>query len=361
MNKKVIALILSCVMLVSASPVVTAEDTPVKPTVEEILNEYHQKAFEAQAAEATDKTTTYSNRSGSKTLEQETVDTLNAAGYEAYNVTAANYSTLEAQLKTDFVSMGLDPNGSYIVVISGEDSDDSNNTRAFGDNLITPMPEPGEGGSTFEYTYEGATYTMRYVTVTPVYSSTLTRQLTFGVEYAYNSSKWGSIFNAVFTYVIDSKTGKIPVTTIASLLSDIYPNSLPAAQSYHGFVITGATTWTLRFIEVYDGDEWFSSQCSEYAITTWEPTHYVYNASSGGHDPIRSEMVTFRTDSEYYGDMAYCKELAAEYFSLRTRMLDFTGNIRISLADLTGETFYITDKGNAFQQYHWSYYDYDIL
>jgi hypothetical protein len=90
-------------MLVTSSPVLAAGNTPAKPTVEEILNEYQQKAFEAESAETTDNTTTYSNRSSTRTLEQETVDALNAAGYEAYNVTPSNYHTLEAKINTEVI------------------------------------------------------------------------------------------------------------------------------------------------------------------------------------------------------------------------------------------------------------------
>ena len=71
--KKLIALLTVFAMLVPFVPAVAANDTPARPTVE----------------------------------------TLNEAGYEAYNVTADNYDTLEDQLQTDFAEMGLDPNGSY--------------------------------------------------------------------------------------------------------------------------------------------------------------------------------------------------------------------------------------------------------
>lgn len=50
MYKKLIAILLSCVMLVSISPAVAAEDATEKPTVEEILNDFHQAAFAAQSA-----------------------------------------------------------------------------------------------------------------------------------------------------------------------------------------------------------------------------------------------------------------------------------------------------------------------
>ena len=118
--KKIISLILICCMVMPMICASAADMPEAQPTIEEILNSYHQKAFEAQAAETRSGASTWSSRSG-KTLEEETVDELTAAGYEAYNVTSENYEALEEALQTDFASMGIDPEGSYIIVISGEE------------------------------------------------------------------------------------------------------------------------------------------------------------------------------------------------------------------------------------------------
>ncbi len=362
MFKKFTSLLLIFAMFVTSSPVLAAGNTPAKPTVEEILNEYQQKAFEAESAETTDNTTTYSNRSGSKTLEQETVDALNAVGYEAYNVTASNYNSLETKLKTDFTSMGLDPNSSYIIAISGEDSDSSKNPNT----RISQLPgqdiiDDGGGSTFFEYTYDNTTYFMRYVTVTTADRSTLTCQLGFGVNRSQNTSKWGDIMDSVLSYSTDTLTG-VPISTIVSLLVPIFGDNLPTVQSYNGFSFSGATTWTLQFIEVYDPDNevWVSSQCSEYAITTWRPEHWVYDASIQDHIPYTGETTTFRTDSEDYNNTAYRKQAAAEYYSIGSRLLDFTGDIEISLKSLQGKLFYIEDNGYVYMQTHWLYYDYDF-
>ena len=89
-------------------------------TVEDILNEYHEKSFALETAEAGTNPAFRSGRSGSsgKSLEEETVEELTAAGYEAYHVTSSNYGELEANLHTDFADMGLDPEGSYIIVLT---------------------------------------------------------------------------------------------------------------------------------------------------------------------------------------------------------------------------------------------------
>lgn len=85
------------------------------PTIEEILNEYHQKSFREQ-------TTGISLCSDGKTLEEETVEALNNAGYEAYHVTEDNYHDLQTALQTDFESMGLSSNSSYIITFSGDEN-----------------------------------------------------------------------------------------------------------------------------------------------------------------------------------------------------------------------------------------------
>lgn len=93
MLKKIIALSLICTILILPSPVVAADNPSVTPTNEEILNEYHTKAFEAQTAAESGDTSAYARRGSSQTLELETVDALTNAGYEAYNVTGKNYDT----------------------------------------------------------------------------------------------------------------------------------------------------------------------------------------------------------------------------------------------------------------------------
>ena len=105
--KKIISLILICCMVMPMICASAADMPEAQPTIEEILNSYHEKAFAAQTAGDAG-ASTWSSRSG-KTLEEETVDELTAAGYEAYNVTGENYEALEEALQTDFASMGIDP------------------------------------------------------------------------------------------------------------------------------------------------------------------------------------------------------------------------------------------------------------
>ena len=337
----------------------------MKPTVEEILNDFHQKSFAAQSADERGTAATYSRNSNSgNTLVQETVDRLNAAGYEAYHVTASNYNTLEAELNTDFASMGLDPNGSYIVTISGEDSATNPNSRAYGDHLITPTPDPGSGGGTtnFMYTYNGVTYHMRYVTVTPADTSMpLTQDFDFRVSRSENSSKWNWIFDAIINIATDEIFGDYAtIVTIANTAVNNVIGKPATVQNFTGFKIDGVTSWTLQYIEVYDfgNNKWFASQRSEYAISTAVPEVWIYDSDSQTHTQVEGSYISFRSDSELYNDPESRKRIAAECFPYRTPDFEDAGDIIFSVTDpFSGTRFYI-DGEYEFEQPHWiwSYY-----
>ena len=244
MKKRMIALLLTFAMLVPFTPAVAADDNVPRPTLEEILSEYHQKAFEAEAAEQTGRASTNSRSVGNpgKTLEQETVDTLNATGYEAYNVTSENYETLEKQLQTDFSEMGLDPDCSYIIAISGEESSAGNNARGPNPGIVPALPPDGGGSPTlFEHTYNGKTYHMRYVTVVATDDSPTKRDFTVAVNRSNNSLNWGVLFDAVFSYAIDSMPGFEEFTSLYSFISDFTVDNSISVMDCSEFIVTGCT------------------------------------------------------------------------------------------------------------------------
>ena len=94
MRNKLLALILVCCMLLSTIPgaVTAASQSPTQSNLDEILDNYHQKAIEARYHQtASSNTRSIENE---KSLEEETVDLLIDAGYEAYHVTPDNYDNL---------------------------------------------------------------------------------------------------------------------------------------------------------------------------------------------------------------------------------------------------------------------------
>ena len=344
MYKNLIAIFLSCVMLVSISPAVAAEDATVKPTIEEILNEYHRKAFEAESGDTEGTAANYSrsSSSGDDSLAQETVDTLNAAGYEAYSLTPANYDTLETELKTDFSSMGLDPNGSYIVVISGEDTDSSSNPNARGGARPDQDIFDDDGGAptSFEYTYEGKTYWMRYVTITPIDMDEL-GLISDPIDLLdeYGSDDLAASLDVPIN--IFSSLGLIPYTgTLWSLIFSpiLNADSIESRELEY----TGKTNWTITYTEVYDfsDSKWIQRAAIEYVTMSYDIIHRYY-------DPSKNRIVTDVIDGIYgitysqeYNNKEHMKSLAVLAIEHDSCWLDEVTYVEYKFAKKTIITHY---------------------
>lgn len=298
--KKLISALLVCCMVLLMFPASAAEEAAAQPTIEEILNEYHAKAFEAQSAGDSGSTSTWSRNTGSsKTLEQETVDTLTEAGYEAYNVTAENYASLEADLNTDFAELGLDPDGSYIMVINGDASQ-----RAIGDSEIVPTPGGTEGGSGIRHTYGDETYTMRSVTIASTADAAL--QASFNAKILQAVDGWEEnedIYSYLTSWLIASDGYGMTASGAYSLWAN-----WSSAESYiilddsSSPTLTATTNWTLRYTQVWDDvlNRWATSQCSSYAVTKAKVEGVVHNHLTAECVAINSGEKTVTVYSSHY-------------------------------------------------------------
>lgn len=352
MNRKLIAFVLAFAMLASLSLAVVADEMSAYPTVEEILNEYHRKAFEEQTQGDTDNGSAWSRRGGDvKTLEQETVDTLTDAGYEAYNVTTDNYENLEAELKTDFTDMGLDYDGSYIVVISGEEpTEPGQSTYGFPPNTEEDQAPDGGGSTFFTHTYNGQTYYMRYVTITAATNS----DMYVPSNYILAPSVWAenmfmNIVNTALVAVADCGSS-LPLGTIGSLLSFVAVDDNYTELEPGSLTVIASTTWTCSAIQVWDSnfERWETAQCSAYADSRAYCTGYIY-------DPLRNlatiyygKEFTRQTYSPKYNASLQRKNEAAEANNGGRIAYDRTGDINFYLGNETGTILYEIGGGPLF-------------
>lgn len=333
--RKFLSVTLTLILLFSmAVPVLaTTNDTESTETrtVEEILNEYHEKSFAAEMAEETGNPTAYSNRdrSSGKTLEEETVDELRAAGYEAYNVTSSNYDSLEASLKTDFEEMGLDPNSSYIITISGEPS---SNARGFD----PPTQDYYEGGgSSFPYTYNGTTYSMRYVTVT----SASEPSLSISTKYDFSKVKHiedyaADIGSAIISLAIDEAASavvpKLPLSTILSLLVDWSTDEALTITNPDEIVLYAGTTWTRKYIQIRNdaNNGWYTALYTSYAVSRARCVGgYVYNPATNTPEFAAGNEHTKTTYSMGYNDSENLKATAVTAYLSNYQTCYCTGDI----------------------------------
>lgn len=356
--KKLTAILLIIAMLVPLSPAVAADGMSAKPTVEEILNEYHKKSFKNLDDNANGTSSTWSRRENNDvTLELETVDELTNYGYEAYNVTADNYDELERILKTDLDSVCLNREASYIVVISGEDQANSSDSARIGGSGFNPSLGDDVSGSYFEYTHNGTTYRMRYLTIT---SSSDATNLVSTSLYTLQPNDWAgdlimSLFDAFLVTVIDGTvsgyTGvPVPFASIGQLIfgavdDDNYIELEPDTLSVHS-----STVWTLHCIQVYDASEkeWKISQVSAYADSKARCAGYIYDPdthTSEWEDGVESTNVRY---SLLYNNLNQRQINAAVAFSLGTVANDKTGDIDFYLGNSSGEILYQSEDGPLF-------------
>lgn len=329
MKKRMIALFLTLAMLVPLTPAVAADDTVPRPTVEEILSEYHQKAFEAEAAQQTGRASANSRGAGSseKTLEEETVDTLNAAGYEAYNVTSENYEALEAQLQTDFADMGLDLDSSYIIVISGEEDSAANHARIPNPN-VGNVQAPDGGPTYFEYTYGGTTYSMRYVTVTSLQDASYRKSSSHDLLDTYFDSVLDRLLEAGTTAYLDALHKFIPFGTLASILglSD-YLNRYETSESSLNYF--ACTVWTRSYIQVWNNfyEDWTNASCVEYVDMQSKISGYLFDKKTGQYIDVDDKQINKREHSNDYYNYEQRKFDAVVGYTLHSVECDVVGSI----------------------------------
>lgn len=348
-------------MLASLFPAVAADSMSATPTVEEILSEYHRKAFEAQIQGDTVAASTWSRRSGNaKTLEQETVDTLTEAGYEAYNVTADNYETLGEELHTDFADMGLVPEGSYIIVIDGENPTESTSSGGASTYNISPNPEiigPPDGGSPYDYVYNGITYSVRFVSVVStsevtnlVKNSIFTKEDSFWLDKLAMGTLDTALITAIDNGVSQAVAFPAPVATFASLLfasadDTVYIELEPGMLPIHA-----TTTWTLNAVQVWSDiyGEWKTTQYSASATSKARYAGYLEDPTTSDSTWYSGPEFSNTRYSTKYNNISDRKLDAVLAFRANTKVYDRTGDIGFYLGDPDGETIYFVDEGALF-------------
>lgn len=320
MFKKLISVITIFAVLIAFTPSVAAEPVTATPTIESILADYHEKALAAQASGDTE-VAAYSPRSGDTTLslEQETVNELTAAGYEAYNVTGDNYDAMAESLHTDLGSMGITDDGSYIVVVTDDYLEQSDDTSAgtYGLTLPPHLRDDGGIGEGFTYWYEGIRYTMRYVTVTASESGfraanvvDLRDKLTNNQFYDMLESGIKALLYKAVSDSINSLIGENYLTPIMDILQALYENTTFAEDDI--LLYTAGTNWTVTYTQIYDAltSSWVTCSSAEYVTMFYIINYTFYNSATNRYEQISTED-TYEIDySEHFNDSAWLKEFA---------------------------------------------------
>lgn len=292
------------VMLLPMGSTVSAvlEEESVPPSIESILDDYYKRIFDEQS-KANANISTYSNSDNRfNEIKQETITSLCDAGYLAYDVNPDTYNEIEEELKTDFGQINLEPTGSYIVIVSGEDD------GAGASNAAKSLSSDGTASTSFTYEYSGHTLTMRYLTVTAANYSKLGMTDYVSLK-AESSDSLNRVINTALSVAMDSVFSPIPIGTIASLFGDIitWKDSQRAT-----FLYFAGTNWTRVYTQVLEESNiWLSWLRVEYVTTANWVTGSVYNSRTNSYEPVKTNRTVHREYTEHYSDTRWRKLQAA--------------------------------------------------
>lgn len=334
--KKAICLLLVCAMLLPISPAVAADDSSAKPTVEEILSGYHQKSFDKSREEHTG-TSTYARTTGEgKNLEQETVEELRAAGYEAYLINANSYTDVQNALNTDLTAMGISPDaGDFIIVISGEDEPAAKQTR--GSDLTLPPHVDDSSNNTFNYSYNGYIYKMRYATVVGTADNGLTRKSTTVIENRdWPAEAVNNLFNTAIVALVDSASEPVSIGTLASFFLDIPEEYTTLNVKPNSVNVEAITQWTCQYIQIWNANDqkWEAAQFSEYATTTVYWDGFVLNTETKRYEGVKSPDKYTTKYSYWYNNVSKRKELAVIAYNEYRIASDSVAVVEFYLCDI---------------------------
>lgn len=258
---------------------------------------------------------------------------------------------MEAELHTDFGDLGIDPEGSYIVVISGEESEDPANQNGNSNSRVSPEIDlegpPDVGGSGFLHQYNS------YVTVTSLNALNMVKSS----NYSLQPDEWEeeltlSLLETFLVTCIDILTEKIkiPIGTIGSLLMGTVDDDNYVDLEPDTLTLTAMTYWTADTIQVWSSDEeqWKTAQASAYARSKARCTGYVYDESE--NDSIwynGTEYANTRYSPLYFNSQERLDK-AANFFDNNAVSYDRTGNIEFYLGNEDGEVLYKSDEGALF-------------
>lgn len=255
-------------------------------------------------------------------IREETVQKLNLAGFEAYNVTPYNYNFVEETLNTDFETLGMDSQNSYIIVVNGEDDG---------------VPNPASTtGSSFNYTYNGKTYKLRYLTITAADDSDYGKASTVNVLKSASKTLITNCLNTAISVYISSISNTLG---IISSICGLDISKINTSQTMTLNMNCGSN-WTRVYTQVYsDYDSiWETGSSVEYVRTSSYMSGQYYSSSSNKYVSVPQNSKSNTTYSSKYSDTNWRKQQAVLGFLSSVIKWNTTGSVQYKYGGTTKVT-----------------------
>lgn len=220
------------------------------------------------------------------------MNVLNAAGYEAYNVNRETFDEVQIALSTDLNALNLDPDCSYIIIITGDQADITLNGAS----------------STFTHTYNGKTYLMRYFTITAADDPQYGKASTVNV---LNSRVKDLIKNcldtAISAYISSINNVLGTVASICGLSVSNFGTTQTSTLN-----VNCGTNWTRVYTQVWSDydNAWLFGSCVEYVSGSAYMSGQYYSASQNKYIPVPPNAVSKTVYSSNYYNYEWRKNYA---------------------------------------------------
>ncbi len=292
-RKQALAVILALAILLSnvGASAFASTESPVsrEERKEEIMERYMEELHNTLTARPAGRSVT----SSFDDVAEDTVAQLNALGYTAYNVNPQNVEEVEVALNTDLEQAGLPTDDSYIILIEGEDEEDTQGEISLHMNIKT--------SDEFNHTYNGKTYRMRWMTAYPNVTggdATMTVETKNVVFYKRNEltaltvgDKLGQAISAV-----GKVAGSPQAVTLGSILSKFSSGVIkwikadPKSSELTGMA---SSTWIRRYTQVFSNSAqtWISRCFVEEVNALLHVTSYFWNPEMMNNDTETKKLV----------------------------------------------------------------------
>lgn len=256
------------------------------------------------------------------TIREETVQKLKLAGFEAYNLTPQNYNSVEKTLNTDLETLGINSQNSYIIVVGGEESDVAVPTSTI--------------DSPFNYTYNGKTYKLRYLTITAADDSDYGKASTVNVLKSASQTLINNCLNTAISVYISSVSKTLG---IISSICGLDISKINTSQTMTLNMNCGSN-WTRVYTQVYsDYDSmWETGSSVEYVRTSSYMSGQYYSSSSNRYVSVPQNSKSNTTYSSKYNDTTWRKQQAVLGFSSSVIKWNTTGSVQYKYGGTTKVT-----------------------
>lgn len=240
----------------------------------------------------------------------------NAGGFHAETKAGCLFSStimlaIEETLSTDFEEIGLTPEHTYIIVISGEDNNAGMRSTV---------------GSSFNYTYNGKSYKMRYMTITAA-DDPLLGQASAADVLKSNSKTLiqNCLDTAISTYINSVSTTLGTVASICGLSVSQFGTAKSSTLT-----LNGGSNWTRVYTQVWSSyfNAWAYASEVEYVTAVSYMSGLYYSASKNQYVSVPANSKTKTTYSSCYFDTAWRKEAAAVAFEASQVVYNKVGAVK---------------------------------